>query len=139
MLVYMDIPMQFYYLFIRYFWLHWVFVASHRPSLIAVSGGYALVVVGDKNRGFLLQWLLLLQSTSSRVHKLQKLRYMGLAAPQHVESSQTRDQTCVPCTSRWISYQWTTREVPNKNVKLNKILYNINCIQTSFFFLAHKT
>ena len=27
----------------------------------------------------------------------QQLQHMGLAAPWHVESSQTRDQTCVPC------------------------------------------
>ena len=45
MLVYMDIPVKFYYLFIYYFWLHWVFIAPHGPSLIAVSGGYALLVV----------------------------------------------------------------------------------------------
>ena len=31
----------------------------------------------------------------------QKL-WSNLAAPRHVESSQTRDWTCVPCTSRWI-------------------------------------
>ena len=33
---------------------------------------------------------------------------MGLVAPWHVESSQTRDRICVPC--RWINH-WTTREV----------------------------
>ena len=32
------------------------------------------------------------------VHGLQYLWYTGLVAPWHVESSQTRDQTCVSCT-----------------------------------------
>ena len=27
----------------------------------------------------------------------QKLWHMGLVTPQHMESSQTRDQPCVPC------------------------------------------
>ena len=31
----------------------------------------------------------------------------GLAAPQHVKSSQTRDQTRVPCTDRWIPICYT--------------------------------
>ena len=33
------------------------------------------------------------------------------AALWHVESSQTRDQTCVPCIGRPILIHWTTREV----------------------------
>ena len=33
----------------------------------------------------------------------QWLLHTGLAAPQHVESSWTRDWTCVPCTGRWDS------------------------------------
>ena len=32
-------------LFISYFWLHWVFVAMHRLSLVAVSRGYTLIAV----------------------------------------------------------------------------------------------
>ena len=43
----------------------------------------------------------------------QQLWCMGLAAPRHMESFQTRDQTCVFCTSRWILNHWTTREVPS--------------------------
>ena len=35
----------------------------------------------------------------------------GLAASQHVESSQTRDGTHVPCIGRQFLYYWTTREV----------------------------
>ena len=42
------------------------------------------------------------------------LWHMGLVAPWHIESSQTRDWTCVPCIGRWILNHWTTREVPGK-------------------------
>ena len=35
----------------------------------------------------------------------------GLVAPQHVESSRTRDQACVFCIGRWILNHGTTREV----------------------------
>ena len=44
----------------------------------------------------------------------QYLWLRGLVAPQHVGSSQTRDQTCVPCTGRQILNHWTTREVKLK-------------------------
>ena len=40
-----------------------------------------------------------------------ELRCTGLVALQHVGSSQTRDQTYVPCIDRWILNCWTTREV----------------------------
>ena len=51
----------FIYLFI-YFWLHWVFVAACGLSLVVASGGYSSL----RCTGFLLRWLLLLQSTGSR-------------------------------------------------------------------------
>ena len=37
---------------------------------------------------------------------------MGLATPQHVGSSQPRDQTHVSCIGRLILYCWATREAP---------------------------
>ena len=49
------------YLFI-YLWLHWVFVAEHRLSLVVAGRGSSLLWC----MSFSLQWLLLLQSTSSR-------------------------------------------------------------------------
>ena len=49
-----------FYLF--YFWLHWVFLAACRFSLVVVSGGYSSWCCA----GFSLQWLLLLWSTGSR-------------------------------------------------------------------------
>ena len=30
-----------------YFWLYWLFVTVHELSLVAVSGGYSLVVVHE--------------------------------------------------------------------------------------------
>ena len=50
-------------LFVAYFfWLHWVFAGTCRPSLVVVSGGYSLVAC----KVLSLQWLLLLQSMGSR-------------------------------------------------------------------------
>ena len=44
------------------FWLHWVFVAVHRFSLVVASGDYYLLLCMD----FSLWWLLLLQGMGSR-------------------------------------------------------------------------
>ena len=43
--------------------------------------------------------------------RLQELWRTGSVAPKHVESSQTRDRTYVPCISRQILNHWTTREL----------------------------
>ena len=86
-------------------------------SLIAASRGQSLLWC----TGFSLWWPLLLWSMGSRHAgfsscgtraqqlwlvssraQAQQLWHMGLVAPQHVESSQTRAQTLVPCIGRWI-------------------------------------
>lgn len=59
--------------------------------------------------GFSLQWLLLLQLRSSRT-EAQQSWCTGLVAPQHIGSSQIRDQTHVSCSGRWILNLGTTRE-----------------------------
>ena len=46
---------------------------------------------------------------------------MGLVATWHVESSQTRDRTCVPCVGKWILNQQTTREA-RKAILLTQLL-----------------
>ena len=46
---------------IIYFWLHWVFVAARKLSLVAMSRGCSLL----RCAGFSLQWLLLLWSMGS--------------------------------------------------------------------------
>ena len=48
--------------FLFIFWLHWVFVAARRLSLVAVSRGYSSL----RCMGFSLWWLLLLWSMGSR-------------------------------------------------------------------------
>ena len=60
----------------------------------------------------------------------QRLWHTGLVAPRHVGSSQTRDQTCVPCIGRWILNYWTTKEVP-----LIVVLICISLIISSFGYL----
>ena len=58
---------------------------------------------------FLFRGLLLIRRMGPRVQKLRQLLHTGLVAPLHVESSQTRGQTCVPCINRQIRNPWTTR------------------------------
>ena len=41
----------------------------------------------------------------------QNLWLTGLVAPWQMGSSQTKDQTLIPCISRWILNHWATREV----------------------------
>ena len=48
--------------FFFFFWLRWVFAGARGLSLVAVSGGYSLLLCVS----FTLQWLLLLRSTGSR-------------------------------------------------------------------------
>ena len=57
-----DFKKKFYLFIYVYFWLHWVFFAAHRLSLVAASGDYSSL----RCMGFSLQWLLLLQSMGSR-------------------------------------------------------------------------
>ena len=87
--------------------------------LSVVSRGYSSL----RCAGFSRCWLLLLQSTASRVLRLQQWQLlghvahaksswcMGLVAPQHVASSKPRDQTHVSCIGRRILYHWAIREV----------------------------
>ena len=66
-----------------YFWLPWVFVAVH---------------------GFLLLW-----STGSR-HLGSVVVAKDSVAPKHMASSQTRNQTNVPCIGRQILNHCATRK-----------------------------
>ena len=95
-------------------------------SLVVASGCYTSLQCA----GFSLWWLLLLQSTGFRpvgfssystlAQKLQLvvseccLSSCGLVALWYVGSSQTRDQTCVPCTGRQTLNHWTHQGSPNK-------------------------
>ena len=74
-----------------YFWLSWVFVAALGLSLAVAGGSYSLAVVCG-----LLITVAFLVENGLWAHRRQKLRHVGLAAPQHVQSPWTRDRTCVP-------------------------------------------
>ena len=83
-----------------YFWLCWVLVAPCGLSLVVASGGYSLVVAHRLLHVvaslFVKHRLQSAQASSSCSMRAQQLWLMGLAAPRHVGSSPTRDQTCVP-------------------------------------------
>ena len=58
---------------------------------------------------------------------------------QHVESSQTRDQTHVPYIGSWILYYWTTREVPeivkqkmSRQLRITRHMTKINIVKETF-------
>ena len=57
------------------FWLCWVFVAVHRLSLVVLSRGSSLVCMG-----FSFWWLLLLQSTGSRMQGFAGRELTGCGA-----------------------------------------------------------
>ena len=104
-----------------YDWLCWIFVAASRLSPVAAGGGCSLwcaVLSLQRLPGctarILGLWAQQSQLTGSRA-QAQQLWCRGLAVPQHVRSSQTRDQTHVPCTGRQIFIHCiTTREVPRQ-------------------------
>ena len=96
--------------------------AGGRFSVLIASGGYSALqcmsvslrlggisVAGHRLQGHGLQQLQLL---GSRVQAKQ-LWHTGLVAQRHLGSSQTRDQTHVPCIGRWILFHCTTSEVPH--------------------------
>ena len=112
-----------------FFWLRWVFTATHGLSLAVENGGYSSLQCA----GFSLRWLLLLQNRgsrhagfsicSTRAQQLwltgsraqaQQLWCTGLVAPRHVASSRTRARTRVPCIGRRILQHCTTREIPKQ-------------------------
>ena len=128
--------LDFYYLlnnFIYYFYfcLPWVFVAARRLSLVAVNGGYSSLWCTSLS----LRWFLLLRNTGSRHTGFSRVSAQALecglsscgaralAVPQHVESSQTRDRTHVPCVGRQILNYCTTREV--QGIQIFKNLFDM--------------
>ena len=105
-LLFKNYPGLFIYFFLFYFWLRWVFVAAWSFSscsewgllFVAVHG--LLTVVASCCRAPAL----------SRVHGIQYLWPTALVSPWHVESSQSRDWTCVSYIGRRILSHLTTRE-----------------------------
>ena len=68
-------------------------------SLVAECGLQWLQHYGLSSCG----WRALEHGLSSSM-RAQKLWCTGSVSQQHVESSWTKDQTCVPCIDRWIHY-----------------------------------
>ena len=91
-----------------------VFVAVCGFSLVVVSGTYSVVEM----RGVLTAEASRCGEPTLQVCGLQQLRcaglvvvVLGLSCLWHVESSQARDRTCVPCIGSQILNHRTTREV----------------------------
>ena len=107
-----------------FYWVWWKLFRLFKILFICGWAGSSLL-----RAGFLSLWwagvpLYLLTSRYAGSHcssfscGAQALGCMGFSSrsawayyPWHVGSSQTRDWTCVPCISRQILNQWTTREV----------------------------
>jgi len=105
--------------FFFFFWLLWVFIAACRLSLVATSGEFISSCSARAcHRDGLSCWRaqILGQVGFSSCgpgldHRLSNCGLQSLVAPQHVESSWTRDQTHVLCIGRRILNHWITREV----------------------------
>ena len=89
-------------------WLCWVFVVARGLSRAAAGRGCSLAAVG---------WLLTAVASPVAERGLEGTWPSGavlrLSAVWHVDSFWSRDQTCVPCTGRWMLHHWTTREPQN--------------------------
>ena len=64
------------------------------------------------------------------------LGHVGLVALWNVESSWTRDGTCVPCIGRQILNHWTTREVPAQ--KFSQSINYVSFIACAFSVMFKK-
>ena len=123
-------------LFVIYFWLCWVFTAVLRLSLVTVSGGCSLVVV----HALLIAVASLVAGTYSRACRLGSRGTCAQLLRCPVASSQTRDQTHVPCIGRQILNHWTSRGSPeqanvchvNETVrKLASLKHSATCYEPS--------
>ena len=65
-------------------------------------------------------------------------RRTGSAALQHGESSQTRDQTCVPYIGRQILNQWPTREVPILSILEQKVTATCSALISGWVSVGHE-
>ena len=92
-----------------HFWLHWVFISAHGLSLVVEIG------VGVGSSLAVVHGLLSVVASLVAGHRLLLGGFSSCGvqarAPQHVESSQTRDWTRVPCTGRRILIHSATSEV----------------------------
>ena len=91
------------YLFFFFFWMHWVFLAAHRLSLVVASGSYSLVAAVCRLLIVVAslvarQWL---QDAWASVAALRSCgAWAYLSSGMWDLSSQTRNQTHVPSIAR---------------------------------------
>ena len=110
---------DFNFMYLFKVWLCWVFVAFLRLSLVEANGGHFPVAVLRLLMAvaFLIPehrlWTLGLQQLQlvGPRARAQKWWHAGLVALWHEESSQTRDQTHVPCNGRQSLMHCTAMEV----------------------------
>ena len=118
-----DKSSLFIYLFLAALGLHcwaWAFSTWRKWGLLFNRSGQASHCDEERH-----QWLLLLWGTGSRHADFSYcalwalelgLSSSGLVAPLHVESSQTRERTHVPCIGRRILTHCTHQGSPNLNL-----------------------
>ena len=97
-----DSHITFEGLFFLILFIYYIFVCAGSSLLCKLFSSCS-------ERGFSLQWLLLLRSTGLRA-EAQELWDSGLVALWHVGSSQIRDRIHVSRTGRQILYHRATRE-----------------------------
>ena len=110
-------------LFLHFLKMLILFIFSRAGSLSLHSG---LSPVAASR--LMLWWLLSLRNTGSRARGLQYLWRTGLVALRHVESSQTRDWTSVPCIDRQIPIREVYHFISLKNIY---IFYSVWCFSFS--------
>ena len=118
----------------RVFWLCWVFIAVCRLSLVVASGAtLRFGALASYHGGFSCRTQALgAQASVIDVSGLSSCGFQGQLL-WHVGSSQTRDQTRVPCIARWILNHQPTREAPKMDFISSLILQKMEG-QWLYFF-----
>ena len=107
-----------------FIWLRWVFLAARGLYLVAASGGYSHCGAWASHCGgfsccaarALGAWASVIAARALSSCDLWALECrLSSCGARHVGSSQTRAQTCVPCTGRQILNHRATREVPRSS------------------------
>ena len=102
-----NIIFPLFYIFIYFFWWHWLFVAACGLSLVATRGLLCCGAQASHRSGFSCcgAWAPGCTGFRSCASWARLLRAMWDLC------SLTRDWARVPCVGRWLPNQWTTREV----------------------------
>ena len=117
----------------KYIYIYW-FLGSAGSLRLSVlfSTCSEWELLSNCSAGFSLWWLLSLWTMGSRVCRLQYLQFpglwsMGLVAPWHVGSSQSRDRTRVSCTGRRIPISVPPGKPQEHCFKIVNLQFDFNC------------